>query len=261
MTNPYASGVPAHPSRSRSGAVLMMVLGGIAMILGPIIGLMISAFTILGEIDLDQLSGQPTISNPGTTTVLDAGQWSVVSSGGSTGSCTVSTANGADVDLTTTFGVIPEFTASGSDTYTVECTEGDRLYVVPTSTIDFIGDNLGGIAGPVMIGFGLGFLGFVSLVIGIIWFVIRGRQNREAELRSYDAGGGGYGGGYGGHGYGGGGSYGGGSHGGGGGGYPNDASRGYGTGADQSPGFDNPYADPPRYGQNPEEPPRYGERL
>lgn len=288
MSNPYAEyqyNGPQPRRRSRRGPVAMIIIGILLMVLGPVIGFTASIFGLVNRIDISELEGQQAISNPGTTGTLQPGSWTVIASPVTSGySCDVMTSLGQGLPTSTNATTqYPSFDLPAADTVTIECDAGQDLYVIQSYFIDDLIGDVAGIAAPVMIGMALGFVGFVLLIAGIIWFVVAGRRNMEEEYRRGGYGGGGYGGG----GYGGG-AYGAAGYGSGGHGGSSYGTDGYGASPHGQTGYDphNPYAvpnphgqqaPPPQYGQNwdeptqhgeqrdhgqnRDEPPRYGERL
>ncbi|MDO5495279.1 MAG: hypothetical protein Q4G64_06170 [bacterium] len=263
MSDPYnfQYNQPDRRPPSRRGPILMMVLGGLMMVLGPIIGLAMSVMNVMNRVDDSALQNAQMIANPGSVT-LQPGQWVVfTNAAGGDFSCSVATSGNQPIATTNMQGTIESFSLGAADTVTIDCTTGQDLYLLDAAVFNSIAGDAAGIAGPTLLGFGAGGIGFFMLLAGIIWFIAAGRKIREAEAGGY--GGGGYGsGGYGTGGFGPGGR---GSAG----------SASYGT-----PGSDPYRADPyggagtdpyrrdpgtppsgPAYGQRPEDPPRYGERL
>lgn len=251
---------------SRTGPVILIVAGAIAMILGPIIGVVMSVSTLMGSVDWQDFANSQQISN-GSSVDLPAGsEWTVVPENVSQGySCDVTREGNELVDTGSREGIV-FFTAEEAGSYTIACDPaGGTLVLMPGENLDELIANAPGAFSPVAVGFLVGFLGFISLVVGIIWLVRVNRDRRAA------GGGGGYPppGGYGGYGPGG---YGPGNYGQG--PQPGDpyAPTSPGPQWQQPPGQQpwgqpppggqqDPWKPQPRYGQNPTDPPRYGERI
>lgn len=251
---------------SRTGPVILIVAGALAMILGPIIGIVMSVSNLVGSLDLNDFANAQQISNGGTADLPANSEWMVVpDSATSQGySCDVTGANGEMVDTRSREGIVL-FTSTQAGAYTISCDPGGAtLVVLPATNIDELIEGAPGAFSSAAIGFLVGFLGFVALIVGIIWLV---RVNRDRRA----VGGGGYPPpGYGQGGWGQGGQAG---YGQGGGQYtPPSGSQQWGQGYPPPPGqAGQPGQQPPRdpwstggqqqYGQRPTDPPRYGERI
>ena len=175
------------------------------MILGPLIGILMSVSGLLSGLNLEDFANAQQISNGSAASLPGSSEWMVVPEGVTTGySCNVSGPGGADVDTRSIEGLVL-FTTSAAGDYTVTCDgSSGTLTVLPATNIDTIIEKAPGAASSMVIGMVVGFLGFVALVIGIIWLVRVNRDRRSATF----GGPGGYGG-YGGGPYGGQGGYGG----------------------------------------------------
>ncbi len=270
---------------SRTGPVILIVAGALAMILGPIIGIVMSVSNLFGSLDLNDFANAQQISNGGTADLTANSEWMVVpDSATSQGySCDVTGTNGEMVDTRSREGIVL-FTSTGAGAYTISCDPGGAtLVVLPAANIDEIIESAPDAFSSAAIGFLAGFLGFIALIVGIIWLVRVNRDRRAAGGGGYPPPGygqGGYGqGGYGQGGYGQGGQGGSGGWGQGGGQYtPPSGSQQWGQGYPPPPGqagqsgqSGQPGQQPPRdpwssggqqqYGQRPTDPPRYGERI
>ncbi len=245
---------------SRTGPVILIVAGALAMILGPIIGIVMSVSNLFGAVDWQGFTDTQQITNGSTADLAANAEWMVVPSSGAQGySCDVTGTNGEMVDTRSREGVIT-FTSTQAGPYSITCDSGgDTLIVMPAANLDEMLDNAPGAFSSFAVGLLVGFLGFVALIVGIIWLVRVNRERRESGGGGYPPpgwGAGGYGaggytqGGYGGYGQGGQGAQGGqGSQ---------QGSSNLGQWGGQS------YTPPPpgpSYGQNPSDPPRYGERI
>lgn len=249
---------------SRTGPVATIIVGVLAMLLGPIIGFTVGALGLFQGVDFEDFANAQQITNGSSASLPADSEWMIIPQNISGSySCDVS-GPGGSVDVSSRQGIV-FFTADAGGDYTITCDAGSgTLNVVPAANLDTIVDSAPGAATSIVVGLLVGFLGLVVTIIGIIWLV---RVNRDRRAVQYGSGGyggyGGPGGGYGapGRGYGG---YGGPS--GGYGGYPQ--GGGYGQpGPTQTPPPATPQApwgqpgEQPRYGQSPTEPPRYGERI
>lgn len=292
MSNPYANDPyyeAQRPRPGRGGPIALMVIGGLMMVIGPILGLVMGVANVMGRIDPSIVDQYQTVSNPGTTQTLQPGSWVVYTDNSRSGfTCTVTGSAGSPIPATSAYDTVVNFDLAAADSVTLDCSSGSQLTVLPSSVFDDLLENPVGVAGPVLLGFGAGGLGFIMLIAGIIWFVSAGRKAREQAGGYGGYPGSGYGspgaGGYGSPGAGGfGGGYGSGpgGYGSGSAGYGGPAAGGYGTGSGPSsgsypgraggyssgPSAPDPYAEPPRYGERIEnppygedpEPPRYGE--
>lgn len=265
MSNPYQTPPGAAPQAKRGGPVATMIIGGLMMFLAPIIGIMISAFSVMGILQDTDFGPHSVVSNPGTTATLQPGEWVVIGSGGNSVNtdCSVTTSAGEPVPLSTTHGVVSYFTSTQPDSYSVSCESGSDVLVVEKAVFDdLVSGGFTGVVLPAGLGMLLGLVGLVMLIVGIVWFVAAGRRARAnaGGYGGYPGGPGGYGGypqqsGYGQPGgYGQAGSYG---------------QGGYGQAGPGQQGGYNSYGayggqqnpQNPRYGQRREDPPQYGERL
>lgn len=260
----------------RGGPVTLIVVGALAMIMGPIIGLVMTAFSAFDSIDISNPSQYQSTMNGGTVTIQSADQWAILPENTDalsdlSLSCDVTDSGGSELSMSSNNG-IPLFTTPSAGDYTIDCTGvSGSLLIVPASLIDSLMNNIGGIAGWLIGGFAVGFIGFVALIIGIVWLVGVNRKRREAASAQGPYGG--YGGGqppYGGAPYGGQAPYGSQQS-------PYGQQPQYGQQPPQGQSYgENPqYGESPRYGENPPsngqqspqygqspaEPPRYGERI
>lgn len=256
---------PALPSRT--GPVVTIVLGALAMFLGPLIGLLVSVSGVVSKIDVEEMaSGTQTISD-GSSVSLHAGDWMVIPENGISSrgyQCEV-TGMGR-IDTRSMEGIVL-FTAPRDGRYTIDCTTSGNLWVAPAADIGSLVDAAPGFAGAFAGGMLVGFLGLVALILGIVWLVRVNRRRREMQFGAW---GGGYGGG-GGYGPGGGYGYGGGYPG----SYPPPGTTAPGGNAPWTgPAGSQPWSGQPVPGQpnpnqpapgptpwRPTEPPRYGERI
>lgn len=256
---------------SRTGPVLLIVFGALGMVLSPIIALLIAAGMLMSSIDMESLETMQTLSNPGTSRVLEAGTYSVLPDAVGRGSanCSVTDEAGTALSTETVFEAIVTFEVVTPQAVTVECSQGVSIALLKGNFISVIVDSVPMLGGMVLAGVGLAFLGLVMLIAGIIWNISVGRRRREMMNSGFGGGPGGY-------------TYD---------GYAQDYQR-YGTNPSSGytpvpPDFD-PYAPPSRYGgppqqgqpphyggspqygqqpprnpygQGPNEPPRYGERI
>lgn len=60
---------------SRGGPIALIVIGILAMIGAPIIGFIAAAMSMLGGLDIDQLSNAQTVRNGETVAISGAGTW------------------------------------------------------------------------------------------------------------------------------------------------------------------------------------------
>lgn len=242
ITMSYA---PSSSVPKRTGPVTMIVAGVLAMILGPLVGIIMSVSNLLGTVDIQDFAGTQQISNGASADLTANSEWMVVADAGAGGySCDITGTSGERVDTRSREGIVL-FTSTTPGMYQISCEpSGGTLVVMPAGNLDEIIANAPGAVSSVAIGFAVGGLGLVALVGGIVWLIRVNRARRAA--------GGGYGG-YGPGGYGPGGS--------------GPAGYGYGQPPQQwgqgypPPGQQPPAGPPPQYGQNLNEPPRYGERI
>lgn len=187
----YGYGAPQGAPPKRTGPIAMIVIGALLMILGPVIGFVVAASAGAGTFT-DIANDGATISNGGTVS-LPAGAERVIyidtADPTASFSCEVIDPAGQPVSTRGASGegeefagdsLLPgvEFTATEAGDYTVSCDlpagAQDTLLIAPPL-------DLGGLVGAglaVLIGFGAGFLGFILLIIGIIWLV---RVNKRAR--------------------------------------------------------------------------------
>jgi hypothetical protein len=186
-------GSPQGPRPRRTGPIVMIVVGALLMILGPIIGIVAAASA--GMDTFNEIANDGATVENGGTVSLPAGVDRVVYSESgevSSFSCdivdpagqAVSTrgaeGDGQDVDGGT---IVPgvAFTTTEAGSYTVDCglpaEASQTLLVAPP--LDFGGLLGAGVA--VLVGLGAGFLGLVLLIIGIVWLVRRNKKIRTGQ--------------------------------------------------------------------------------
>lgn len=279
---------------SRTGPVATIVVGVLAMMLGPLIGFLVGVGGLLSNLDLEDLTNAQQISNGSSANLPANSEWMVIPQNPTSGySCDVS-GPGGDVAVASREGIV-FFTTDAAGDYAISCQGGSgMLTVFPATDLDSLIEGAPSAATSLVVGFVVGFLGLVATIVGIIWLVRVNRDRQQMQFGGpggYGPGGyggqGGYGGpggpgGPGGYGPGGPGGYGPGGPGGYGG--PGAGQAGYPYGGSGTPGswggypqpgsgaptpppatppapWGQPGGEPPRYGQNPTEPPRYGERI
>jgi hypothetical protein len=80
---------------SRTGPVILIVAGALAMILGPIIGIVMSVSNLFGAVDWQGFTDTQQITNGSTADLAANAEWMVVPSSGAQGySCDVTGTNG-----------------------------------------------------------------------------------------------------------------------------------------------------------------------
>jgi len=244
---------------SRTGPVIVIVLGALAMLLGPLIGLLVGIGGLIGNLDLEELANSQQIANGSAATLPADSEWMVIPQNPRSGySCDVTGPGGRQVDVASREGIV-FFSTNAAGEYVIRCDGASgTLTVFPAADLDRLIQDAPGAATSVVLGFVAGFLGFVALIAGIVWLVRVNRDRRDIQYGGY-GGPGGYGG------YGGPGGYG--PPGGGyttPGGYPPAGGYTPGSGGYQPGGGYPPSGygqSPTGYGQSPTEPPRYGERI
>ncbi|MGM0385927.1 MAG: hypothetical protein ACQERF_08120, partial [Actinomycetota bacterium] len=216
---------------SRTGPVILIVAGALAMILGPIIGLIVAASSFLGTVDWQNFADASQISNGSSADLAADSEWMVVPENVVQGySCDVTGTSGEMVDTRSREGFVI-FTTTRAGQYQITCEPGGgTLVVMPAGNFDQLIENAPGAFSSVAVGFLVGFLGLVALIVGIIWLVRVNRDRRAAGggylPPGYGQGGGGQGG-SGGYGQGGSGGWGQGGSG----GYGQGGSGGWGQGS------------------------------
>lgn len=186
----YGAPVPSGPPPKRTGPVLMIVLGFLAMIIAPIVGIGITAASVAGTA-LDALGGMTDVSSDGGSTSLEAYtsyQLMDMSPGdtiGNADSCQVVDPAGVTLfvspETDTTFG--STFTSTESGMYTFTCPDISG----PVSVISGMGESelmemggtMVGSLGPTVAGF---IIGFVGLVVGIVGIVLLVRVNKKRRM-------------------------------------------------------------------------------
>ncbi|MDX5319306.1 MAG: hypothetical protein LPK38_08195, partial [Actinomycetes bacterium] len=171
---------------SRTGPVILIVAGALAMILGPIIGIIMSFSSLLGTVDWQNFANARQINNGGSAELVADSEWMVVPENVVQGySCDVTGVSGEFVDTRSREGfVIFDSTQAGQ--YQITCEPaGGTLVVMPAGNFDQLIENAPGAFSSVAVGFLVGFIGLIALIVGIIWLV---RVNRDRR----SVGGGGY---------------------------------------------------------------------
>ncbi|MDO4790927.1 MAG: hypothetical protein Q3999_00370 [Buchananella hordeovulneris] len=174
---------PAGPIPTRTAPVIMLVLSIIAMILGPIIAIGAVAGTAFNLLE------DMAIVSSGHEVHLTAGE-KMISASASAGvemdqsnllrDCVLVSADGTSVSASHSSGLgnMPVYAIPSDGLYTVSCpaTEVTIFKAFDVSTAK-------GLLAPIMLGFGLGFVGFVCLIISIVWLVKRNKAIRLATQR------------------------------------------------------------------------------
>jgi hypothetical protein len=182
-------GAPQGRRPSRKGAVITLVIGALLMVLGPVVGFAVVATGGAGAIS-DIANDGVTVSNPGTVDLpADAERVIYPDDLASDSNFTcevagpdgqpVSTAEAASGVQAALYGVA--FTTGEAGTYSIECdlaSSGNQTLLV-TPPLDV--DELIGAGIAFLIGLGVGFIGFVLLIIGIIWLVRVNKKIRNAQ--------------------------------------------------------------------------------
>lgn len=186
MSTPYPTALP-----SRTGPITTIVIGVLAMILGPLIGVIISVSGVVSNLDIEDLSNSAQTVPNGATVTLGAGEWMVIpeGAGGSYG-CDI---GGPGQISTRTMEGIVVFTTTQSGQFTIDCGVSGSLVLTSAADIEGLIDAAPGFAGAFLGGMAVGFIGFVLLVVGIIWLVRVNQRRRATQMGSW---GGGFGGGY-----------------------------------------------------------------
>ncbi|MEE6294627.1 hypothetical protein [Georgenia wangjunii] len=187
-------GAPQGPRPKRKGAVITLVIGALLLILGPIIGFAVAAAGSAGAIG-DIANDGVTVANPGMVDLpADAERvvyreslasdanftCDITGPDGQPVPSTEADANGQGIDgQTVLYGV--EFTTGEAGTYTIDCDlppSADQTLLV-TPPLDIGGLIGAGIA--FIVGLGVGFLGFIVLIIGIVWLVRVNKKIRNSQ--------------------------------------------------------------------------------
>lgn len=183
---------PAGPPPKRTGPVVMIVVAVLLMIGAPIIGGAIALNSFggtVGELATDgaQLNNGGSVDLPANVERIvlledsNANQDSV--------SCQVTDPSGGNVSVSPTVGTIGgeeiplpgvSFQTSAAGSYTIDCElpEGSDQGLIVSPPLDFGALMSGGVT--LIIGLAVGFLGFVLLIIGIIWLVRVNKRIRTA---------------------------------------------------------------------------------
>ena len=178
-----APGAPAGLQPSRTGPVVLIVVGAVlALLVAPAVFVAV----ILGSIDYDRLSelGAPVTSGS-EVTVDESGSYLVVSTDSSALTCTLTGSDGSVLELTPVQG--EESVAAGTGipagTYTLDC--GD----VSGTLVGMTGQSIEGFGQLVVRAAGwatlIGVIGVVLLIVGIVRLVRVNRRRRETSQSSY----------------------------------------------------------------------------
>lgn len=174
-----------NPLPSRVGPVVTIVVSALAMVLGPIIGVVVMVGTAVSSVGGTYLQDSQILTNGGQVQISEPGDYAIVVGDSGTdyssAACTVTDATGADV-TTYTVQTIPVFTAESAGSYTISCnTSESSLVVIPSGMIEALAGSAGTLAIPVVIGGVIGLIGLVGLVIGIVWLVkVNGKRKQLA---------------------------------------------------------------------------------
>lgn len=171
---------------SRTGPVVLIVLGALAMILGPIIGIIAGVSGILGSLNLEDYADAQQVTNGSAASLSGNAEFLVAPSSGTTGySCDVTGPGGQAVDTTSRDGIITFFTDEAGP-YTITCDpSGGTLVILPAGDVDELISSAPGAATAMIVGFVAGFVGLVALVVGIIWLV---RVNKDRKTATFGGG-------------------------------------------------------------------------
>jgi len=177
-----------NPQPSRVGPVVTIVVSALAMVFGPIIGMVVMAGVALNSMDPSYFEDAQVVSNGASVQISNTGDYAIVPGGESTqvtgAVCTVTDSNGADIP-TRTVQTVPVFTADSSGQYTISCDTSDTtVVVIPAGMITQLVDNASGLMVPFVIGGIVGFLGLVGLIVGIVWLVKVNGRRRQLQQSS-----------------------------------------------------------------------------
>ena len=187
-------GPASGPRPSRTGAVIAIVLGVVLMIGAPIVGLVSALNSATGTFSSLATDGVQLTNGDSTDLPANVDRVVIFENTGSqaaNASCDITDPSGRDVAVSPAeiqFGGedVPfpgvNFRTTGAGSYTFDCdlpASGSQSLIV-SPPIDF--GSLVGSGMVVLIGFGVGFLGFILLIIGIIWLV---RVNKRIRTGQY----------------------------------------------------------------------------
>lgn len=181
----YGAGMPAQTpahQQSRTWPIVLIVLGALMMIFGPLIGAGAAVTRLTGSIDASTLEDYQLLRDPTTTDVLQPGSWTIIS-GSAAGSpdCTVTDDAGNSVPTRTRMEAMTEFELTSPGSVEIDCGTRADLYVLPTAVIDSIVNDAAGLAAPFIGGLAVGAVGLATLVVGIVWLVSVNRKNRPPQ--------------------------------------------------------------------------------
>ena len=184
---------PSGPPPKRTGPVVMIVLSALAMIGAPIIGILIGIGSVVdsaaGITDGAPVTNGGSVDLPANTdrviyfaaTSVDAGSVD----------CTVTGPNGQTLSTyPDTFGMdLPDDSAVGvgfrtatAGAHTIDCDLPAGVNTAMSVGPPLDAGNFTGAGVAVLVGFAVGFLGLVLLIIGIVWLV---RVNKRIRTGQY----------------------------------------------------------------------------
>lgn|SRR5690625_2383734 len=184
---------PSGPPPKRTGPVVMIVLSALAMIGAPIIGILIAVASVVDS--AAGITDGASITNGGSVD-LPADAERVIyfaSSSIDIGAvdCTVTGPNGQTLSTyPDTFGMdLPDDSAVGvgfrtaaAGAHTIDCDLPSGVSSTMTVGPPLDAGNFMGAGVSVLVGFAVGFLGLVLLIIGIVWLV---RVNKRIRTGQY----------------------------------------------------------------------------
>ena len=189
----YGPGPSSGPRPKRTGAVITLVLGVILMLGAPIAGFAIaiaSATDSFSDIAIDgaQLNNGGSVELPANVDRMAIFEASNITPGAV--SCDVTDPGGRSLPVSDTADIFGSqdvplpgitFRTTSAGSYTISCDLPSNVNqsIIVTPPLDFDSLLSGGMA--VLIGLAVGFLGFVMMIIGIIWLVRVNKRIRTAQ--------------------------------------------------------------------------------
>lgn len=180
---------PSGPPPKRTGPVVMIVVSAILMIAAPIVGIVVGVANAVDSVG--GLRDSVTITNGGTVDLPANTERAVyfnrsVSAGAV--DCDVTDPAGRPVPTSpatlgfddTAMGAT--FRTGDAGNYTVECDLPSDVSSTLTVAPPIVASDVAGAGVAVLVGLGVGFLAFVTLIIGIVWLV---RVNRRIRTGQY----------------------------------------------------------------------------